>query len=73
MTAPLQDAVRQQLPVFESFSREHGPLESAEFRGVTGTGADKYLVTYHSGKQLEYFITLDADGRISGLLARQAF
>jgi hypothetical protein len=73
MSEPLQDAVRQQLPMFESFAKENGPLQSADFRGVTGTGADKYLVTYQSGKQLEFFITLDADGKISLLLARQAF
>lgn len=73
MTDPLQDAVRQQLPMFESFSKENGPLQSAEFRGVSGAGADKYLVTYQSGKQLEFFITLDADGKISGMLARAAF
>jgi len=73
MTAPLQDAVRRQLPLFENSSKERGPLKSAEFRGVTDTGADKYLVTYQSGKQLEYFITLNADGKISGMLARQPF
>jgi bla regulator protein blaR1 len=73
MSTPLQEAVRQQLPIFVRSFKEHGPLQSAEFRGVTDSGADKYLVTYQSGKQFEYFIMLDGDGKITGLLARQPF
>jgi bla regulator protein blaR1 len=73
MTAPLQEAVRKQLPVLEPSFKEYGPIQSVEFRGVDDAGSDKYLVTYQSGTQLEWFIRLDADGKVSGLLMRKAF
>ena len=73
MTAPLQEATRQQLPRLEPYFKEYGPVTSVEFRGVTDTGVDKYLVTYQSGKQSQWFINLDADGKISGLVVRPAF
>jgi bla regulator protein blaR1 len=73
MTAPLQEAVRKQLPVLELSFKEYGPIQSVEFRGVDDAGSDKYLVTYQSGKQSEWFIRLDADGKVSGLLFRSAF
>jgi len=73
MTAALQDAVRTQLPVLEGSVKQYGPIQSVEFRGVSETGSDKYLVTHQNGKQSEWFITLDAGGTISGLLVRPAF
>jgi hypothetical protein len=73
MTAPLQEAVRKQLPVLEPSFKEYGPIQSVEFGGVDDAGSDKYLVTYRSGKQLEWFIRLDADGKVAGLLMRKAF
>jgi hypothetical protein len=73
MTAPLQEAVRKQLPVLELSFKEYGPVQSVAFKGVSGAGEDKYLVTYQSGKQSEWFIALDADGKVSGLLFRPAF
>jgi bla regulator protein blaR1 len=73
MTAPLQDATRKQLPVLEDSFKGYGPIQSVEFRGVNGGGSDKYLVTHQSGKQSEWVVNLDADGKISGLLMRPAF
>lgn len=73
MTAPLQEAVRKQSPVLELSFKQYGPVQSAEFRGVADDGSDKYLVTYQSGKQSEWFIWLDANGKVSGLLVRPAF
>ena len=74
MTEPLQGAMRQQLPALEGyFTGDYGTVQSVEFRGVTDAGVDKYLVTYQSGKQLQFFINLDDDGKISGLLLREAF
>jgi hypothetical protein len=73
MTAALQDATRRQFPVLETSLQELGPIQSVDFKGVSAGGADKYLVTHQSGKRSEWFIALDADGKISGLLVRPAF
>jgi hypothetical protein len=73
MTAPLQEATRKQLPVLEGSFKGYGPITSVEFRGVNDGGSDKYLVTHQSGKQSEWIVNLDADGKISGLLVRPAF
>ena len=73
MTAPLQEATRKQLPVLEGSFKGYGPIQSVEFRGVNDGGSDKYLVTHQSGKQSEWVVNLDADGKISGLLMRPAF
>jgi len=73
MTEPLQEAVRKQLPVLAASFKEFGPIQSMEFRGVDESGSDKYLVTYQNGKQSEWFIRLDADGKVSGLLLRSGF
>ena len=73
MTAALQEAVRNQLPAMKESFKEYGALQSLEFKGVSAAGADKYLATYQNGKQAEWFIALEASGKISGLLVRPAF
>lgn len=73
MSAALQDATRRQLPVMQGYLGEYGPVQSVEFKGVTPSGADRYLVTYRSGKQSRWFISLDADGKITGMLMQEPF
>lgn len=73
MTEALQDATRQQLPAMQAYLNECGPVQTVEFKGVTPSGVDKYLVTYRSGKQSQWFIGLGADGKIAGMLVREAF
>ncbi len=73
MSAALQDATRQQLPIMQGYLEEYGPVQSVEFKGVTPSGADRYLVTYRSGRQSRWFISLDGDGKITGMLMREPF
>jgi beta-lactamase regulating signal transducer with metallopeptidase domain len=73
MTEPLQEVTRRQLPALESYVQAVGPVQSVEFRGVSATGADKFLVTHQSGKHSQCLIALDADGKIAGIMMRPAF
>jgi beta-lactamase regulating signal transducer with metallopeptidase domain len=73
MIEPLQNAVRQQKPAMDAFLPKLGPVQTAEFKGVSDAGADKYLVTHQSGKQSQWIIQLAADGRISTLMVLPVF
>jgi bla regulator protein BlaR1 len=70
MTAPVQNWIRRQLPAFREGYKDFGPVQSVEFRGVTDTGADNFLVTHQNGRQSAWLIALDADGKIPGVEMR---
>jgi hypothetical protein len=73
MTPALQDVTRPQVRAVSAFLKQLGPLQSVEFKGVTDSGADKYLVTHESGKQSQWTIQLDQNGKIAGLLVTPKF
>jgi beta-lactamase regulating signal transducer with metallopeptidase domain len=73
MTPALQTVTRPQVPAVSAFLKQLGPLQSIEFAGVTDSGADKYLVTHQSGKQSQWTIVLDPNGKIAGLLVAPKF
>jgi len=73
MTPLLQDLTRRQLPALESYLKDWGTMRSVEFRGVAEMGADKYLVTHQSGKQSQWLINLDSEGKISAMAVLPVF
>jgi Domain of unknown function (DUF3471) len=73
MASPLQDAVRRQEPRLGPTLQEWGPVQLIEFKGVGPAGSDHYVVTYQSGKQSQWMILLDANGKILTLLVQPRF
>jgi hypothetical protein len=67
MTPAMQDATRQQLRVLNSSVAGLGAIQTVEFKGVQEGGADRYVITYQSGKESQCLIALDANGLIAGM------
>lgn len=65
MTPSLQNIVRRQLPVIAARTEGRGPIQVVEFKGVSESGTDQYIVTYQNGKQSQCLIELDGDGKIA--------
>ena len=73
MAAPLQEAARRQEARLGPSLQAFGPVQAVEFKGVGPAGTDHYVVTYQSGKQSQWMIMLDADGKIYTLLVQPRF
>jgi hypothetical protein len=73
MTPLLQGALRKQISLSQPVLKGLGPVQSIEFKGVSDNGADKYLVSHQSGKQSQWIIALDTQGKTSGLLMLPVF
>ena len=73
MTPSLQAVVRRQLPAIAATATERGAIQSVEFKGVSKSGADQYVVTYASGKQLQCLIQLNENDKITTLALMPRF
>jgi D-alanyl-D-alanine carboxypeptidase len=70
MAPTLADATRRQADGIKTALDQLGPLKSMTFQSVGPAGADIYIVAFEKGS-LEWRISLDADGRIGGLIFRR--
>ena len=52
---------------------KYGSLQTVEFKGVTDSGSDKYIVTYQNGAQVQCTIGLDANGKVFGFTIQPIF
>lgn len=66
MTAPMADAVRQQLPVIEGNIKRWGALQSITFKSVDDQGNDHYDVRFEHGHAEWQVAPLTADGKVQG-------
>jgi bla regulator protein blaR1 len=70
MSPQLAGGTRTMLKSFESTEQSVGPIRSIEFKGVSNTGWDQYLVT-HSHGAANWQIALDDKGVIVGALMQE--
>lgn len=63
MIPQLADLVRQSLPQIQTTIKQHGAVQSMEFKGVGPGGADIYNVNFENGA-MEWRVRLATDGKI---------